>query len=185
MIVAQRKGSMAVAVLLAFCWSSWSTARAAAHGAIDEQIATLASRIKDDPQNAALYLKRGELHSYHLDWDAAIADYDRAAQLDPTLAGVDLARGKTLLQAGSPSQAKSALDRFLAKHPERAGALATRGAILEQAGHGPAARLAYEQSLAAIESRPARHRRTGATPKLQAEVRGARARGLAQVEADR
>src|SRR5438093_394117 len=71
--MAQRKGSVVVAVLLAFCWSSWSTARAAAHGAIDEQIATLASRIKEDPQNAALYLKRGELHSYHLDWDAATA----------------------------------------------------------------------------------------------------------------
>ena len=291
MIVAQRKGSMAVAVLLAFCWSSWSPARAAAHGAIDEQIATLASRIKEDPQNAALYLKRGELHSYHLDWDAAIADYDRAAQLDPTLAGVDLARGKTLLHAGSPTRAKSALDRFLAKHPEHAGALATRarvlvilgqrhaaaadytraiaaaerldrpnpeyyleraralaaeggghvaqalhgldegvsrlgpivalqlfaieielagkrynaalarletlaaqsprkeawlahrGDILEQAGRAPEARLAYEQALAAIESLPARHRTTGATAKLEAEIRAALARGIAHVEA--
>src|SRR2546430_4330955 len=151
MIVAQRKGSVVVAVLLAFCWSSWSTARAAAHGAIDEQIATLASRIKEDPQNAALYLKRGELHSYHLDWDAAIADYDRAAQLDPTLAGVDLARGKTLLQAGSPSQAKSALDRFLAKHPEHAGALATRARVLVILGQRLAAAADYTRAIAAAE----------------------------------
>src|SRR2546430_17243727 len=104
MIVAQRKGSVVVAVLLAFCWSSWSPARAVAHGAIDEQIATLARRIKEDPQNAALYLKRGELHSYHLDCDAAIAEYDRAAHLDPTLARVDLARRKTLLHAWPPNR---------------------------------------------------------------------------------
>src|SRR5437016_11278382 len=125
MIVAQRKGSVVVAVLLAFCWSSWSTARAAAHGAIDEQIATLASQIEEDPQNAALHLKRGELHSYHRDWDAAMADYERAAQLDPTLAGVDLARGKTLLHAGSPARANRGLDRCLAEHPEQAGTMET------------------------------------------------------------
>ena len=149
--MAQRKGSVVVAVLLAFCWSSWSPARAAAHGAIDEQITTLASQIEEDPQNAALYLKRGELHSYHRDWDAAMADYDRAAQLDPTLAGVDLARGKTLLQAGSPSPAKSALDRFLAKHPEHAGALATRARVLVILGQRLAAAADYTRAIAAAE----------------------------------
>ena len=142
---------MAVAVLLAFCWSSWSPARAAAHGAIDEQITTLASQIEEDPQNAALYLKRGELHSYHRDWDAAMADYDRAAQLDPTLAGVDLARGKTLLHAGSPTRAKSALDRFLAKHPEHAGALATRARVLVILGQRLAAAADYTRAIAAAE----------------------------------
>ena len=50
-------------------------------------------RFEQDPNNASLYLKRGELHRIHQDWPAAAADYDRAAQLDPNLAVVDLARG--------------------------------------------------------------------------------------------
>ncbi len=51
-----------VAVLLALSCSWWFPVRAAAHGAIDEQITALTNRIKEDPQNAVLYLKRGELH---------------------------------------------------------------------------------------------------------------------------
>ena len=141
-----------VAVLLALSCSWWFPVRAAAHGAIDEQITALTNRIKEDPQNAVLYLKRGELHRYHLDLDAAMADYERAARLDPTLAGVDLARGKTLLQAGSFSQANSALDRFLAKHPAHAEALATRARVLVVLGQRLAAAADYTRAIAAAES---------------------------------
>src|SRR5437870_950367 len=83
-----------------------------------------------DAGTTAGILHNDALHSYHRHWPAALADYERAALLDPTLAAVDFARGKTLLHAGSPGQAKSALDRFLAKHPEHAEALATRARVL-------------------------------------------------------
>lgn len=140
-----------VAVLLAFAWSWVSPVRAGAHGPIHEQIAALTDRITEDPQNAALYLKRGELHSHHLDWPAALADYERAAQLDPTLAAVDFARGRTLLQAGRPTEARSALDRFLAKHPDHAEGLATRARVLVSLGHGLAAGADYTRAIAAAE----------------------------------
>lgn len=132
---------------------SWSvgTPPAAAHGPIHEQIATLASRITADSQNAALYLKRGELHNHHREWDAALADYDRAARLDPTLAAVDLARGRTLLDAGRPGPAKLALDRFLAKHSDHAEALGTRARALVKLGQRLAAAADYTRAIAAWE----------------------------------
>lgn len=128
------------AMLLVFCCSSsFGVLPAAAHGPIHEQIAALTKRIQQDSQNAALHLKRGELHSYHGEWDAALSDYERAAQLDPALATVDLARGKTLLHAGRYTQAKDALDRFLAGHPEDPEALATRARTQVRLGQPRAA----------------------------------------------
>jgi tetratricopeptide (TPR) repeat protein len=112
------------------CFWALSTPPAAAHGPIDEQIAALTSRIREDPRNATLYLARGELHRHHREWDAALADFDRSAQLAPTLAEVDLARGRTLLDADRPGPAKVALDRFLGKHPEHVEALLARARVL-------------------------------------------------------
>src|SRR5262245_13784141 len=82
-----------------------------AHGDLHEQIAIASKLIQKDAKNAELYLKRGELHRAHGDWDAALADYERAAELDPKLLVVDLARGKALLAADWPLSAKVALDR--------------------------------------------------------------------------
>src|ERR1041384_5725242 len=87
-----------------------------AHGDLHEQIAIATKLIQKEPRNAALYLKRGELHRAHGDWDAAMADYDRSTELDPRLEVVDLARGKALLAANWPISAKVTLDRYLATH---------------------------------------------------------------------
>lgn len=138
----------AAVVLVVFsCSWPYPTPPAIAHGPIQEQIATLTNQIEEDPQNAALYLKRGELHSHHREWDAAMADYERAAQLDPGLDGVDLARGKTLLQAAQFSQAKSALDRFLANHPDHPEALTTRARVLVKLGQNTAAVEDYTRAI--------------------------------------
>src|SRR5262245_7785095 len=77
-----------------------------AHGDLHEQIAAATSQIEKNPKNAELYLKRGELHRAHEDWDAALADYERAAILNPKLIVVDLARGKVLLAANWPLTAQ-------------------------------------------------------------------------------
>jgi len=122
-----------------FCFVSLGFLPAVAHGPLHEQISELISRIQADPQNAALYVRRGELHSHDGAWAAALADYDHAAQLDPGLAAVDLARGKTLLAARRFTEAKQALDRFLAHHPDHAEAYVTRARILVELGkHGTA-----------------------------------------------
>ena len=101
-----------------------------AHGELDEQIAAVTKRIEKDPRNAALHLKRGQLHRMHREWDAAMADLDQAAMLDPDLSVTDLARGRTLLEANWPIFAKLTLDRFLAKQPTHSDGLVTRARVL-------------------------------------------------------
>ena len=40
------------------------------HGPVHEQIVALSGEIEKNPRDAVLYLKRGELHRTHQDWDA-------------------------------------------------------------------------------------------------------------------
>ena len=60
----------------------------------------MTEQIKQNPNDASLYLKRGELHRDHRDWSAALADYDVAIKLDPERIEVELARGKMMFDAG-------------------------------------------------------------------------------------
>ena len=117
---------MAVLILLATF--------ALAHDGLHEQIADVTARIKRAPLDATLYLKRGELYRLHQDWRRAEADYNRAARLQPSLAIVDLARGKMLFEAGRPQPAIVPLDRFLIGQPKHAEALITRARVLVKLG---------------------------------------------------
>ncbi len=154
-----------------------AAAPAAAHGPIHEQIADLSARIEQDPGNARLYLRRGELQDIHGDFEAALLDLDRAARLAPALAVVDLVRGKTLLRAGRPAPAKEALDRFLTGDPDHPEASATRARALVQIGDYRAATRDYTRAIAGWES-PApeylleRARAFAALGDFEAAVRG-------------
>jgi tetratricopeptide (TPR) repeat protein len=87
-----------------------------AHGDLHEQILAVTEQIAKDPKNSELYLKRGELHRMHQEWDLAQADYDHAVALNPSLAVIDFTRGRMFLEANWPHSAKICLDRFLLKH---------------------------------------------------------------------
>jgi predicted Zn-dependent protease len=101
-----------------------------AHEGLHEQIAAVTAQIKREPKNASLYLKRGELHRLHREWDSAFADYNRAEQLNPRLEEVKFGRGRTYLEAEKPKQARVWLDRFLAASPNHVDALITRARVL-------------------------------------------------------
>ncbi len=103
-----------------------------AHGDIHERIEALTRKIKLASSNAELYLRRAELYRHHQDWQSALNDYERAAQLNPALHVVDLGRGRMFLAAGMYEQARSVLDRFLEKQPDNFDALITRGRALRQ-----------------------------------------------------
>jgi predicted Zn-dependent protease len=105
-----------------------------AHEGLHEQIVTTTAKIRLDPNNAALFLKRGELHRLHRDWRRAAADYNRAARLAPQLHVVDLGRGKMLFESGRPMQAKFVLDRFLSQQPNHFDGLLTRARVLARLG---------------------------------------------------
>jgi len=107
---------------------------AAGHEGLHEQIAALTTWIEQDPTNAELYLQRGNLHRLHRNFGLALTDYDRAAQLQTSLAAVDLFRGLTFLDAGAPHLAKLALDRFLATQPDHAEARVARARALMRLG---------------------------------------------------
>jgi predicted Zn-dependent protease len=101
-------------------------ARAFADGDLHERITALTAQIEKEPRNAALHHQRGELHRVHEDFTAALADYDRAAALDPQLEVVHLSRGRAQLEAARPEAALPSLSRFLALHPAHAEALVLR-----------------------------------------------------------
>jgi tetratricopeptide (TPR) repeat protein len=108
-----------------------------AHGDLHRQIADATARVEREPDRAALYLRRGELHRAHRDWAAALADYDRAAALDPALAAVDLGRAAVWLEIDRPAEALESAERHAGALPEarllRARALARLGRAAEAA----------------------------------------------------
>jgi tetratricopeptide (TPR) repeat protein len=104
--------------------------RLRAHGDLHLQITQVTEQLAKDPRNAELYLRRGELHRSHQDWDDAQADYDRAISLDPGLTIVDFTRGRMFLEAGWLNSAKVSLDRFLRQHTNHVEALVTRARTL-------------------------------------------------------
>jgi tetratricopeptide (TPR) repeat protein len=105
-------------------------AQTPAHEGLHEQISAVTAHIKREPKNASLYLKRGELHRLHREWNLAFSDYKRAEQLNPRLDEVNLGRGSTYFDAGKPQQARIWLDRYLAARPNHVDALVTRARVL-------------------------------------------------------
>jgi len=126
---------------------------AAAHGDIHERIAALTKRIAQEPANADLYLKRGELYHAHREWDAALADYARAQELNPRLTDIDLYRGLTYLAAGRLRPAQSALDRFLATRPSHVSALIARARVRVRLGDGLTAADDFSRAIA-VQAQP-------------------------------
>jgi tetratricopeptide (TPR) repeat protein len=109
----------------------------AAHGGIPDElraapaanptnvIAQLSHDIERNPRRAELFLKRGELHRVLKNWDAALADFQQAAALDPNLTIVDLATAQLLLDAGWPLAGKGSAEKFLLRNPNHTDGLAT------------------------------------------------------------
>lgn len=132
-------------------WLVLTTALPAdAHEGLHEQIAEVSAKIKREPKNASLYLKRGELHRLHGSWQLALADYRRAEQLNPRLDEVKFGRGRMYFEAGRPGQAKVWLDRFLAARPDHVEALATRARVLVKLNRRLAAVNDYSQAIARL-----------------------------------
>jgi tetratricopeptide (TPR) repeat protein len=105
-----------------------------AHLGTDEQIAILDEQIAAHPDDAALYVRRGELHRHHMDWEAAEADYRHAKQLDDEGTHIHFLLGRLKLDAGDAAGALSHLNRYLTRYPTNVLALVLRARGREQVG---------------------------------------------------
>ncbi|MDA2911669.1 tetratricopeptide repeat protein [Nitrospiraceae bacterium AH_259_D15_M11_P09] len=105
-----------------------------AHGTFHERIGRVDRQIEQDPQNAELYLTRAGIYRNNGDWGAALADIDRAAQLDPGRREVDYFRGRVFLAAGLPEKAEATLRRFLVTAPDHPAARVARARALAKLG---------------------------------------------------
>jgi tetratricopeptide (TPR) repeat protein len=123
---------------------------AVAHEGLHEQIAEVTSRIRREPKNAMLYLRRGELYRLHRDWGAALADFRQADVLNPHLNIVAFSRGRMYQDAGNLAKAKFWLDHFLSEEPDHGDALITRARVLSKLGAYDHASRDYSKGIALL-----------------------------------
>jgi len=117
---------LSVPVLLLLLSTTVFSSSASGHAGVDDEIQRVTRLIRQDPSKPQLYLQRGDLYRIHQDWNLALADFQKAKQLDATAAAVELGLGRTRLEQGSPQQALAHLDHALALQPGNVRALVTR-----------------------------------------------------------
>ena len=129
------------------------TTVSSAHPSLDGPLHELTARIQDAPDDATLYLERGDLQRAHGVLDGALADYARAGVhgADPIV--VDFATGELLLEAGWPHAAEAHLDQVLAAHPDHERALLARARARVQLGRGTEAAADYSRAIS-LQSAP-------------------------------
>jgi SSS family solute:Na+ symporter len=118
-----------------------------AHGDVHDQIAALTLRLRAEPRNAELFLKRGELHRVHGDVEAALADFRAAAAIDPTLEAADLCAARALLKGKRPAEAAARIERVLACRPNDPEALLLRARAASALGETERAAALYPLAL--------------------------------------
>jgi tetratricopeptide (TPR) repeat protein len=116
----------------------------------DEEIVLLTEQIRLHPEDAALLLRRGDLHRAHRDFTRARADYVSASRIDPATASLEFRLGGLELAAGDTRRAKDHLDRHLRKHPDDVQALRMRARALRDLGKPVAAARDLRRAIAAI-----------------------------------
>ncbi len=137
---------LTAALLLAMC------APLLAHDEPNAQIDRLSSEIERYPIDAQLFLARGGLHRMQGHWEAALADFDRAAQLDPYDSAIVFNRGRLYFEAGAYQVAVEILDRFLTEHPTHLHALVTRARALRKLDQQLLAAKDYSRALAQLSN---------------------------------
>jgi predicted Zn-dependent protease len=116
-----------------------------AHDDVRAQIEQLTEIMKKKPDDAMLWLKRGELYRAQHEYAHALSDYAQAEALDPGLEVVYLSRGRILYESSRFPDAYRALTSFLQMAPGHAEALLLRARTRIHLGQ----RNAAEQDFAA------------------------------------
>lgn len=138
---ARRRGLLGV-FALGWVLAALVAVESRAHGEVHNGISELSHRIgqasprsaEDSSSLSELHIQRAGLYARDSNWDAALADLDRAATLDPGRREVDYLRGRVLLDADRAAEAEVALLRFLTTSPGHAAGRSTRARALVRLG---------------------------------------------------
>jgi tetratricopeptide (TPR) repeat protein len=134
--------------LWALTFLSLNLSGASAQLDLSGQIERLSTELKDKPNDALLWYKRGELHRAHHEYARALGDYAQAELLEPWLEPIYLARGCAFYETGRFADAYRALTQFLQMAPGNAEALRHRARTRIQLGQLHAAELDFAEALA-------------------------------------
>jgi tetratricopeptide (TPR) repeat protein len=135
-------GVGATLALASPCW---------AHQPISLRLEQLNLEITGRPNDANLYIQRGELYRLNREWALSEADFLRAINLTPGNPDLQFHLGRLWFEAGDPERARPALDRFVAARPDHVEGLVIRGRILGALGERLAAVADYDQVIARLD----------------------------------
>ena len=125
-------GCIKKTILLVFHLCLFLNTSLIAHGDLDLQIERISKRIEKEPDNANLYIKRGQLYAKHNEPKEAKQDYFYARKLDKNLLITDLLLAQLLVDNNDANVALSYVNLFLKIHSNHSIALITRAKIYRQ-----------------------------------------------------
>lgn len=128
-LVARTQRVLSTALVLGAAHTAILPQRACAHSELIIQIDAVTAEIQKDPNNAELYLRRGQLRREHSEFDLAKSDFDKVESLSPNWPHLDALRAKLYLDWGWPLTARALADKYLAKNPSNVDALILRARI--------------------------------------------------------
>lgn len=102
------------------------------HGDLHELIQRTSKKIEQSPNNADLYLYRGQLYNQHNALDKAKSDLKKAQQLNPTLFITDLLLAEVFAKDKLPVRALDYANTFLKNKPNNPDGLIVRAGIYRQ-----------------------------------------------------
>ena len=118
------------------------------HGETEIQIAAVTREIETATNNLAeLYLRRGELHREHRNWQSAEADYASAEKLSSGSAAVNLCRGMLLFDSGDLNGARATLDKAIQQAPSNGNAWLARARVVLNANDTKSALRDFDEAL--------------------------------------
>ncbi len=97
---------------------------------------------------AVAYVNRGHWKHFQKNYDAAIADFDRAISFDPNFVGPYDFKADSLIAKGDIDAAVATYNRAIRVDPNYAGAYYSRGLAYERKGDIAGARESYRAALA-------------------------------------
>jgi tetratricopeptide (TPR) repeat protein len=134
--------------------ASFAAGPLCAHPEIDEALARLNPLIAASPNDADLYLERGELYVRHDDLVSAEANYLRAAELAPKHPALPRLLGSLEFAQGKLAEARKHFDAALERNPFDAESLVLRARTLSALNARGAAIADYDRALKLIENPP-------------------------------